>query len=157
MFSSGHLFNFSASTQNRYCILPSANRAIGCVIFLSYVNAVSNKSNHSAAGPRDKEPKRVSSNTVCILFLFVTGLMPKQKPLFSSNMQMNALRSSPESIPIIFSSAELGNATVFAFCYLTNLTVPSLWSICALCTSIRFNLSSLLSSPINFPISPWFC
>ena len=54
---------------------------------------------------------------------------------------MNTVGSSLESIPINFSNAKSGYATVFAFFYLINLIVPILCSRCAFCTSSCFNLS----------------
>ena len=146
MFSSGCLFNFSGSIRNRYCIFPSMNRAINCVFISSHVKAASSESNHSATGPRKTEPKRAflrSSNTVWMLFSFVVGLLPNEKLIFFSYNRINAVGSSLESIPIKFSNAKSGYATVFAIFYLTSLVAPNLFnSVFTLC-SLHFKFALL--------------
>ena len=130
MFSSGWLHKFSASIRNRYCIFPSVNRAINCVFLLFHVNAASSESNHSAAVPRKTEAKKaflLSSYTVWMLFSFVAGLLPSEKLIFFSNKRINAVGSSLESIPINFSNAKSGYATVFVVFYLTSLVAPVLF------------------------------
>ena len=146
MFSSGCLFKFSASIQNRYCIFPSVNRAINCVFISSHVNAASSESNHSAAGPRKTEPERAfprSSYTVWMLFSFVSGLPPSEKLIFFYNKRINAVGSSLESIPINFSNAKSGYATVFAIFYLTSLVAPILFDfvLFALQSSVQVALT----------------
>ena len=77
------------------------------------------------------EPKRAfprSSYTVCLLFSLTAGLLPKEKQIFFSNKQINAVGSSLESIPTNFSNAKSGYATVFAVFYLTNLVAPILFN-----------------------------
>ena len=116
MFSSSCLVKFSASIRNGYCIFPSMKRAVNCVFILSHIAAASSESNHSAAGPRKTEPKGAflrSSYTVWMLFSFTAGLLPNEKLTFFSNKRINSVGSPFESIPINFSIAKSGYATVF--------------------------------------------
>ena len=139
MFSSGCLFKFIAWIQNRYCIFPSVNRAVNCVFISFHVNAASSESNQSAAGPRKMEPKSAflrSSYMVWMLFLFATGLLPIEKLIFFSSKRINAVVSSLESIPITFSNAKSGYATVFAILFLTSLVPPSLFNFLLLAITL---------------------
>ena len=51
---------------------------------------------------------------VCMLFLIVTGLLRRAKPILFSNKRMNAVGSSLESIPLNISNAKSGCSIVFA-------------------------------------------
>ena len=78
-----------------------------------------------------RNPKRAflrSSYTVWMLFSFVAGLLPSEKLIFFSKNRINAVGSSLESIPINFSNAKSGYATVFAIFYLTSLVAPILFN-----------------------------
>ena len=59
-----------------------------------------------------------------MLFSFTVGLLPNEKLIFFSNERINAVGSSLESIPINFSHAKSGYATVFAIFYLTSSVAP---------------------------------
>ena len=101
-----------------------------CILLASHVIVACSESNHSAIGLRETAPKRFflpSSCTVFTLFSFVAGLLPSEKLIFFSNKRINAVGSSLESIPINFSNAKSGYATVFAIFYLTSLVAPILF------------------------------
>ena len=101
------------------------------VLLVSHVIVACIESNHSAARPRKAEQKRAflqSSYMVSMLFSFVASLLPNEKLIFFSKRKINTVGSSLESIPINFSDAKSGYATVFAIFYLTSWVAPNLFN-----------------------------
>ena len=144
MFTSGCLFNFSASIQNRYCIFPSVDRALNCAFISSHVDATSSQSNHSASGPCKTEPKRAflrSSYTVWMLFSKTAGPLPNEKLIFFSSKRIKAVGSSLESVPINFSNAMSGYATVFTVFYITKLVAPNLFNYVLFATKVSLHVA----------------
>ena len=129
-----------------------------CVLLVSHLIVAFSESNHSAAGPRRTEPKRAflrSSYTVWMLFSFVVGLLPNEKLIFFSVKRMNAVGSSLESVPINFSNAKSGYASVRHFLF-NKFSCSNFVQFCALCTTIIysscFNLNLLLCLSSNHVI-----
>ena len=61
-------------------------------------------------------------------FLCTPGLLPSEKLVFLTNKRINAVGSLLESIPINFSNAKSGYATVFAIFFLGSLVAPILFN-----------------------------
>ena len=102
-----------------------------CILLASHVIVTCSESNHSATGPRKTAPKRSFLSPSCTVFTlcsFTAGLLPNEKVIFFSNKRKKAVGYSLESIPINFSNAKSGYATVFAIFYLTSLVAPNLFN-----------------------------
>ena len=82
-----------------------------------------------------------------MLFQFLVGLLPNEKLTFLSNKRINAVGSSLESIPINFSNAKSGYATVLSVFYLTSLVAPNLFKfvLFAIQLSIQVALTRICS------------
>ena len=153
MFSSDCLFKLSTLILIRCCIFLSVHRVRNSVYISSHASAASSESKKSAARPRKRDPKRVflrRSSTACKLFSLVVDLLPKEKLIFLETN--DTVGSSLESIPINFSNAKTGYATVFAVFYLINLIVRILCSRCALCSLCCFNWISFFCLSVNHAV-----
>ena len=115
-----------------------------CILLASHAIVAWSESNHSAIGPLETSPKRsfLPSCTVFTLYSVTAGLLPNEKLISFSNKRVNAVGSSLESIPINFSNAKSGYATVFAIFYLTSLVAPNMFNFVLFAIQLAIQVAS---------------